>query len=187
MMACQTCYLVADHLGSTRLVMDEAGTVIGRHDYLPFGEEIPGGLAGRSSQWGATNDIVNQKFTGKERDTETALDYFGYRYYGSALGRFTTPDQPVVDQNPDDPQSWNLYGYVQNNPLANLDPWGLDCVYAGNYSETGTVGIQRGDCTQAGGVYVNGTIDINSLTYNPDNGQLGFSYTNGATIGAGTI
>ena len=130
---------------------------------------------------------MSAKFTGKERDGETGLDYLGARYYGSALGRWTSPDQPLVDQDPEDPQSWNLYGYVRNNPLANVDRWGLDCVYAGNYSETGTVGIQRGNCTQAGGVYVSGTIDTNSLTYNPDNGQLGFSYTNGDTIGAGTI
>jgi RHS repeat-associated protein len=49
------------------------------------------------------------KFTDKERDTESGLDYFGARYYGSSMGRFMSPDEPFVDQNPSDPQSWNLY------------------------------------------------------------------------------
>jgi hypothetical protein len=49
------------------------------------------------------------------------LDYFGARYYGNALGRFTSPDEPFVDQNTGDPQSWNLYGYARNNPLRYVD------------------------------------------------------------------
>ena len=60
-------------------------------------------------------------FTGKERDAETGLDYFGARYFSGAQGRFTTPDKPFADQHPEDPQSWNLYGYVRNNPLRNID------------------------------------------------------------------
>ncbi len=61
------------------------------------------------------------QFTGKERDAESGLDYFGARYYGSALGRLTGPDQPFADQNTNDPQSWNLYSYVRNNPLNRID------------------------------------------------------------------
>ena len=64
------------------------------------------------------------QFTGKERDTETGLDYFGARYYGSNMGRFTTPDRPFADQKVADPQSWNLYSYVTNNPLRFVDPTG---------------------------------------------------------------
>ena len=87
---CQTCYLSTDHLGSTRMVTDQSGNVVARHDYLPFGDETIG-TAGRSSLWGAS-DNVDQKFTGKERDCDSGLDYFGAIYYGSALGRFTSPD-----------------------------------------------------------------------------------------------
>jgi RHS repeat-associated protein len=88
---CKTCYLSYDHLGSVRLVTDQNAGVISRHDFLPFGEEIVG-VAGRSgAPWGAA-DNVNQKFTGQERDAETGLDFFQARYYGSALGRFTSPD-----------------------------------------------------------------------------------------------
>jgi RHS repeat-associated protein len=64
---------------------------------------------------------VDQKFTGKERDAESGLDYFGARYFSSAQGRFTSPDKPFADQHPEDPQTWNLYSYVRNNPLSNID------------------------------------------------------------------
>jgi hypothetical protein len=75
---CTTCYLSLDHLGSTRLVTDQAANIVARHDYLPFGEEIAANTGGRDSTFG-TQDFVNQKFTGKERDQETGLDYFGAR------------------------------------------------------------------------------------------------------------
>ena len=65
--------------------------------------------------------------TGKERDKETALDYFAARYFSGAQGRFTSPDAPFADQHPEDPQSWNMYAYVRNNPLKNTDPNGRDC------------------------------------------------------------
>lgn len=77
---CVTCYLSYDHLGSVRLITDQSGRVVSRHDYLPFGEEIPANTAGRNSTWGSGNDTVTQKFTGKERDSESGLDYFGARY-----------------------------------------------------------------------------------------------------------
>jgi RHS repeat-associated protein len=125
--SCSTCYLSYDHLGTTRLVTNASGQVVSRHDYLPFGEEITGGVGGRDGTWGSGADGVNQKFTGKERDAETQLDYFGARYYGSALGRFTSADRPFADQHPEDPQSWNLYAYVRSNPLKNTDPNGRDC------------------------------------------------------------
>jgi RHS repeat-associated protein len=74
-----------------------------------------------------------QKFTAKERDAESGLDYFGARYYGSALGRFSSPDPSGLDfADPASPQSLNLYGYAWNNPLANLDPTGLSCVNLDN-------------------------------------------------------
>jgi len=125
---CVTCYLSTDHLGSTRLVTDGGHNVVARHDYLPFGEEVPSTYGGRSNPallFGAV-DNVNQKFTGKERDSESGLDYFGARYYGSALGRFTSPDWsvkpvPVPYADLANPQSLNQYSYVLNNPLGRAD------------------------------------------------------------------
>jgi RHS repeat-associated protein len=60
-------------------------------------------------------------FTGKERDAETGLDYFGARYYAAPMGRFTGPDAPFADQHIANPQSWNLFAYTANNPLRFID------------------------------------------------------------------
>jgi RHS repeat-associated protein len=66
------------------------------------------------------------RFTGKERDVETGLDYFGARYYSGAQGRFMTPDwsktpTPVPYADFSDPQTLNLNYYVRNNPWAITD------------------------------------------------------------------
>ncbi len=125
---CATCYLSTDHLGSTRLVTDESASIIARHDYVPFGEEIPGNTAGRLSEWGPFGDNVTQKFTGKIRDSETGLDYFGARYYGAMLGRWTSPDRINLTSarllNPTN--TLNKYIYGGNNPLKYVDADGED-------------------------------------------------------------
>jgi RHS repeat-associated protein len=60
---------------------------------------------------------MHYKFTGKERDSESGLDYFGARYYASTAGRWLSPDwsaqaQPVPYAKLADPQTLNLYAYV---------------------------------------------------------------------------
>jgi RHS repeat-associated protein len=67
-----------------------------------------------------TTTRVRSRCTGKERDAESNLDYFGARYYGSSMGRFTSPDDGS-DQLTGEPQSWNLYSYGRNNPVTNTD------------------------------------------------------------------
>ncbi len=117
-------WLVADHLGTPRMVIDKTGSLAGikRHDYLPFGEELAATQGSRTPAMGYGADDTQQKFTGKERDIETGLDYFGARYYSSVLGRFAGPDSGPF--TPADPQSWNRYPYVQNSPLKFIDPSG---------------------------------------------------------------
>jgi RHS repeat-associated protein len=117
-------YYHLDAVGNVRALTNEAGAVVERHDYLPYGEEWcpsppPGGLCGTPPPG------QPRRFTGKERDVETGLDYFGARYYGSRIGRFTTVD-PVYTwrENLVDPQRWNRYSYVRNNPLKYTDPDG---------------------------------------------------------------
>ena len=138
-------WLVSDHLGTPRMVIDQTGTLanIKRHDYLPFGEEIFAGSGGRTAENGyASGDGVRQQFTQKERDTETGLDYFLARYYSSTQGRFTSPDEftggpdelydftEAASENPTlyadltNPQSLNKYQYTYNNPLNMVDPDG---------------------------------------------------------------
>lgn len=129
-----TSYLTADHLGSTRLITDgSSGMMKKRFDYLPFGEELTAGTGGRTAAMGYNDsvsvtvpDMQSMKFTSKERDAETGLDYFGARYFSGALGRFTSPDwsespEPVPYADLSDPQTLNLYSYVRNNPLAHVD------------------------------------------------------------------
>jgi len=100
--------------------------------------------------------------TGKERDQESGNDYFGARYYASTTGRFLSPDPSgLVFASLANPQSLNLYGYAQNNPLSYVDPTGLDCAYL---NDAGT-GLEKGgldqnsnatECGQNGGYWVNG-------------------------------
>lgn len=118
--------MTTDHLGSTRVVTNSNGGVIARHDYLPFGTEIQAGSGGRTAAQGynATDD-TRQKFTSEERDAESNLDYFLARHCSSALGRFTTVDPGNVGARASDPQSWNAYSYVRNNPVNLIDPLGL--------------------------------------------------------------
>jgi RHS repeat-associated protein len=107
---------------------------------LPFGEEIPQGSYGRDTTYptgaypSGTLDTQAVKFTGKERDAETGLDYFGARYYSGGQGRFMTPDwsaepEPVPYADFSDPQSLNLYAYVRNDPLTNRDLDGHYCFF----------------------------------------------------------
>jgi RHS repeat-associated protein len=75
--------------------------------------------------------------SGKERDGESGLDYSHYRYYASSMGRWTSPDPSgLTFANPANPQSLNLYAYVNNNPLSFVDPTGLatDCGGGGDKS-----------------------------------------------------
>jgi RHS repeat-associated protein len=69
---------------------------------------------------------IRSRYTAKERDAESGNDYFGARYYSSAMGRFMSPDwsakaEPVPYAKLDNPQSLNLYAYVGNNPLSRVD------------------------------------------------------------------
>ena len=74
-------------------------------------------------------------YAGKNRDAETGLDYFEARFYRPQSGRFTTVDPEHVNGNLFDPQSWNAYAYVRNNPFRFVDPDGTDyrvSVFDGN-------------------------------------------------------
>jgi RHS repeat-associated protein len=117
-------WLIADQLGTPRMIFDQSGSLatVSRHDYLPFGEELFAGTGGRTAALGYTNnDGARQKFTSKERDNETGLDYFGARYYASTQGRFISVDPSRVSIHAGNPQTWNRYSYTYNNPLVMVD------------------------------------------------------------------
>src|SRR5262245_10956290 len=103
-------YYHTDAVGSVRATSDGAGTLT-HYDYLPFGEPWPSAMQSET-----------RRFAGKERDSETGQDYFGGRYLSSGMGRFTTVD-PIngLQKSITDPQLWNRYAYVRNNPLRFVD------------------------------------------------------------------
>jgi RHS repeat-associated protein len=126
----QVRYYHLDGIGSVRAISNAGGTVTERHDYLPYGEECTTGTCGLNPGVGAGGP---RKFTAKERDVETGLDYFGARYQGAGLARFTSID-PVTTwkDNLADPLRWNRYAYSRNNPLRYVDPDGRKIVPSGS-------------------------------------------------------
>lgn len=110
-------YYFADHLGTARIVANSSGTVLDDSDFYPFGgERIISSSSGN-----------RYKFIGKERDSESSLDNFGARFDSSNLGRFMSPDPKLISlQRVIDPQQWNSYGYVRNNPMTHVDPDGKE-------------------------------------------------------------
>jgi RHS repeat-associated protein len=117
-----------DHLGSPRLVTGANGSVISEHDILPFGEERT--TIGQHQARGYDREEP-LRFTSHERDFDNAqpndsssyIDYMHARYYATKSGRFLSPD-PVLG-NLLEPQSWNRYAYVLNNPTNFVDPTGM--------------------------------------------------------------
>ena len=109
-------YYFSDHLKTASVITDSVGNIKAESDYYPWGGEL---------QF-VNNDSNHYKFTGKERDSESGLDYFGARYYSNGLGRFITPDweakaAAVPYAEFADPQTLNLYAYVRNIPTSLVD------------------------------------------------------------------
>jgi RHS repeat-associated protein len=120
-----TRYYFQDHLGTSKTITTSAGVVCYDADFLPFGYEMAY----------VTSCPQNYKFTGLERDSETGLDHTLFRKYDSRLGRWLTPDKHRG--NPFNPQSWNRYVYVLNNPGSFTDPLGLEVYAAANNGAAG--------------------------------------------------
>ena len=142
-------YYFSDHLGSSNVITDAGGNRQAESDFYPYGGEVV---------ILADSTANHYKFTGKERDTETGVDYFFARYYSSALGRFLTPDwsatpAAVPYAKLGDPQTLNLYAYVQNNPITGIDPDGhLGAGVAGHYQFGEFVGSFTTDGLEPGGI-----------------------------------
>ena len=114
-----TFYYFADHLGTSRVIV-QAGQTSPCYDadFYPFGGER------------IVTDTCDSayKFTGKERDSESGLDHFQFRNYGSSMGRWLSPDPINLTAkrliNP--ANTLNKYVYGGNNPLVYVDPTGQD-------------------------------------------------------------
>jgi RHS repeat-associated protein len=110
-------YHTADQINSTRLVMDESGAIVYAAAYSPYG--------GIQKTWGGNLFNPTLTFSGKEKDKESGLHYFGARYYDNAQYRFISADQDTNQGRKEgDSQLWHLYTYCRNNPLTFFDPNG---------------------------------------------------------------
>lgn len=101
--------ILKDHLGSTRVVVDEGGTVVAAFDYLPFGD-LMGTAYGNP-------EIISYRYTGQEFDGELGLYNYRARFYDPQLGRFYAIDPAGQYASP--------YLYVGNNPINLFDPTGM--------------------------------------------------------------
>jgi RHS repeat-associated protein len=101
-------YFHANPLGSSTLLTDESGGLANSISYKPFGSIDEKHSIGK--------DNFRLKFSGKERDENIALDYFGSRYYDSDIGRFISPDPENQYHSP--------YIYGDDDPLSGIDPDG---------------------------------------------------------------
>lgn len=100
-------YHIADHLGSSNLVIGQTGSLINREEYTPYGETSVGSFAKK-----------RYRYTGKERDEESGLSYHGVRYYAPWLARWANCDPAgMVD-------GLNIYRYGRNNPMIFTDSSG---------------------------------------------------------------
>jgi RHS repeat-associated protein len=136
-----TKYYHQDHL-SNRLVTDSSGNTVTQMGHFPFGE----------SWYNATKDKLT--FTSYERDAESGNDYAKARYYISRLARFSTPDS--VAGNPSNPQSWNRYTYVLNDPINLNDPEGEYCQWddGSTDDEPEGGGASQDECYAQGGTWI---------------------------------
>ena len=169
-----TTYIHSDHLGSTRLVTDENGSVIQSLDYAPFGLETENIS---SSTRKNLRNYIGQLF-----DPESRLSYLSARYYDGGRGQFLSQD-PVfweVGQTEDgkavlqNPQAQNSYSYAQNNPIVNKDPTGRIAIGLGFNGTLGVPGLY-------GGASMYGVLTVNPHPFSVQAGIISSADGGGAT------
>lgn len=106
-------YQLGNHLGSASLELDGEARLISYEEYSPYGSTTLQTADGRLAA------PKRYRFTGKERDEESGLSYHGARYYAPWLGRWTSCDPIGISDGP------NLYQYASSNPVALIDPSGM--------------------------------------------------------------
>lgn len=118
-----TYYAHPDWLGSTRLVSSPSRSASPMMAFAPFGEGYAGGIPGY-----VTFTSGGYAFTVFDKENQTgSLEDFMFRRYSPGQGRWISPDPAgLAAVDPSNPQSWNRYAYVSNNPLRLIDPSGLD-------------------------------------------------------------
>jgi len=152
------------------VIVNAVGVEINREEYYPFGETSFGSFSKK-----------RYRFTGKERDEESGLYYYGARYFAPWFARWINCD-PIGMKD-----GLNLYSYVKNNPVIYVDKTGLSSQHADMsniQSQQGTEG-QVGKYKDLEGIKIEGwqrTIrehlapgsQLQSLTFDAETGQADF-------------
>lgn len=177
---------LGDWLGTVRAWMSYTGGSYagGTVPHAPFGESY-------NYASGYPTEFTGQPDNGSFINT---IHYFPERRYASTQGRWLSPDPSGTGAvDPNNPQSWNRYAYVNNSPLNAVDPNGLDCIYVtqpshqgagGTYLDpnkfwdaSGWVNVLPGDCNGTdSGYYVDGVVDASSATVDSQ-GNISVAYT----------
>src|SRR5580704_884887 len=112
-----TYFTTADWLGTERMRTGLSGPIVESCTSLPFGD----------AQTCTGSEVSPMHFTGQHFDSESFLSHMDFRSLSATQGRWTSMDPArVAAANPANPQSWNLYAYVLNNPVRLIDPSGLE-------------------------------------------------------------
>jgi RHS repeat-associated protein len=169
-----TTYFLTDTVGLTRAAFTSDGTILTEGDFSPFGEELRDRTQHPTHGIGSAASI---SFSDEVHDDETGLDTYKFRSYNPRLGRWMSPDPSSLRfSSLANPQSFNMYAYVTNDPLKYIDKLGLeecDCADDdGWYEDEGLSGGGGGggsaDGSGGGTVVVTdgsgGSVDVTATT-----------------------
>ncbi|MES2112736.1 MAG: DUF6443 domain-containing protein [Bacteroidota bacterium] len=109
-------YALKDHLGNTRVLIAQDGTISQQADYYAFGMELSRGM---NVVFSPDNKY---KYNGKELQDELGMNLYDYgaRFYDPVVARWLVVD-PLAEQD----RGWSPYNYVLNNPVRLIDPDGM--------------------------------------------------------------
>ncbi len=106
-------YQLGNHLGSASVELDESGALVSYEEYHPYGT-----TAFQAGRGAIEAGAKRYRYTGRERDDETGLEYHHDRYYAPWLGRWISCDPSGIAGGP------NVYAYVEGRPVIAGDPTG---------------------------------------------------------------
>jgi RHS repeat-associated protein len=167
-------YFLKDHLGNTRVVIDQSGTVTQKTDYYPFG----------ATSWSAANSVNNKYlYNGKEKQDEFGLDWYDYgaRFYDPQIGRWHS-----VDLKAEKYFSMSPYVFCGNNPINIVDPNGADWIITKEEKD----GKTYYNITINGVIYNNSgkNIDMNKMKGNMVSQiQSAFNFSEGDVVVSATV